>query len=86
MKKTKTLTLEQEILLLWLDIKLYNNEIAESTYAVMKSCIINNKPHLYKKPTVIEMEYLSVFALEKDTQAFINECFRIKEKMKNYYK
>lgn len=77
----KALTKEQEVNLLWLEIKKNNQEIAPSTYKAVKSCILNNKPIKHLKISQIEKQYLAVFTMPQNGD-FIAECFRIQSKLK----
>lgn len=77
----KPLTKEQEINLLWLEIKNNNNEMSESTYKAVKSCIENNKPITHiKGMSAIEKQYLEVFIMPQNAE-FISECFRIQSEL-----
>ena len=76
----KPLTKEQEINLLYLEIKKNNQEISQSTYKAVKSCILNNKPITHIKITETERKYLEVFTMPQNAE-FITECFRIQESL-----
>lgn len=76
----KPLTKEQEINLLLLEIKKNNQEISQSTYKAVKSCILNNKPITHIKITETERKYLEVFIMPQNAD-FITECFRIQESL-----
>lgn len=77
----KQLTKEQEINLLWLEIKKNNNELSEATYKAVKRCIEKNQPikHI-KSASAIEREYLRIFAMPQNAE-FITECFIVQGKL-----
>ena len=80
-----TLTHEQKINLLWLEIKHNNNEFSQATYKAVKACIKNNKPITHiKGATAIEKEYLKVFTKDRNND-FLLECISIQEKIKAIY-
>lgn len=76
--RKKPMTNEQEINLLLLEIKKNNQEISQSTYKAVKSCILNSKPITHIKITETERKYLEVFTMPQNAE-FITECFRIQD-------
>ena len=86
MKINKALTREQEINLLWLEIKKDNKEISEATYKAVKSCIKSGKRIAnIKGMSAIEKKYFEVFTMPKNSD-FITECFLIQDELSKMLK
>lgn len=75
------LTEKQKVLLLWLKIKLENNEITQSTFNRHCSLIRNEHYDKTALPSALEQEYLDLFASEMEINEFFAKCLEIKNKI-----